>query len=173
METIEKHTGPNQGGVLPLIFAYVEDIEDIEYNIQTLAATVTLLSGKSWNYIYGTPDTIKVDDSEEEVEAGMQYTYSIQFMIPKDRATVEAMLFKLNNRGIVAVVADKNGTTRLYGDKDNPLRKISKSLRPAEFENFSGFAVTLSWKSGHPAFYLSTLRQTPFTSEEITNMSTL
>jgi hypothetical protein len=141
MTTIEKHDGGNIGGVLPVRFAFKEDITSITINASTLAATMLMKVEPGWNFLYATPDTIKVESDEEDLPAGMKYSYKITMMIPKDRATVEADLMQLNNRGMVIVAHDKNGIARLYGTIENPMRKLSKLNKPANLEEFNGWEL--------------------------------
>lgn len=156
MEDILKHTGSNIGGVNPVQYAAVEDISSITRNEETLITTVTLKSGKSWSYLYASPDSILVESTEEDTDAGTKYTYNIKMMVPKDRSGVEATLRQMNGRGFIVKVHDKNGVVRYFGEIGNPMRKSSKLLKPATVDSFNGWEVAFSGEFSRPAGYNAT-----------------
>ena len=102
--TILRHTLGNIGGVNPVQYIFKEDIASFIINPITLFASITLKSSCSWNYLYGSPESIQVEGKEEDSPAGMKYNYQIKMLIPKDRPDVEVILRNLKNLGRVPII---------------------------------------------------------------------
>jgi hypothetical protein len=165
MGSIKKYTGSNIGGINKIIYAYAEDIDLISYNENDLLAVISLKSGKSWNFLYGTEDTITISGEEEDTDAGIKYKYKIELLIPKDRPEVEIELFGLNDHGIIIKAMDKNGTCRLFGSIDNPMFKLGKLLWPGQVEGYNGYKLTLYAEFDQPAYYITGENQSDFIEE--------
>lgn len=153
MISIIRHTGSNIGGIIPFHFAFIEDILVIDYNKSTLNCAVTLTPDGEWNYIYGTDESIKLETDSQDTQAGTTYTYKFTHLIPKDRREVEASLRQMAGRGIVIVCSDKNGARRVYGNKENPMRCVSKLLKPADVPGYNGWEVSFYGTFSSPAGY--------------------
>ncbi len=158
MEDIFKHSGPNIGGINPVEFVFTEDVESITIDYNTLAGLITLLSGKEWQYLYGTDGTIQIECKEDDTDAGTKYTYQVKLLIPKDRADVEASLMRLKSKGLITKVHDKNGIIRLFGEIENPMKLSSKLLKPADVPGYNGWEVIISGQFSAPASYISVSR---------------
>ena len=78
-------------------------------------------------------------------------------MIPKDQVTVELALLEMNNRGMILLARNKNGTTRIFGTRDNPMRKKAKLSWPAEVKDYNGTRLTLFGEFHTPAGYIPSL----------------
>lgn len=154
MPDILKHSGTNIGGINKILYAFIEDIDNIAYNEATLIATITLKSGKLWNYLYGTEDTITFSGDEEETDAGTLYKYTADMMIPKDRSEVEIILQDLNDHGIIMKIMNKNGTCRVFGKEDHPIYKSGKLLWPGQVEGYNGYKLTFYKEFTEPAYFL-------------------
>jgi G3E family GTPase len=153
MAKIEKHTGENIGGMLPVWWAFASDISTQLIDRFTLRTTVTLVDGAKWSSMYSTPDTIELDSEESEKPAGTQYTYKMKCLIPQDRSDVELVLRRLANRGLIIWTKDKNGIIRIIGTKENPMKKVGKLKKPATVEGFNGWEITFTGDFSLPAFY--------------------
>jgi len=151
--TVLKHTNGNIGGVNPIQYIFKEDVQSFVINPSTLAGTLTLKPGRSWNYLYGSPDSIEVAGKEELQASGMKYSYDIKMMVPKDRPDVEMILMLLNYQHLIINVVDKNGVSRYYGTVDCPMRKISNLMKPATVEGYHGWQVVFSGQFALPAAY--------------------
>jgi hypothetical protein len=156
MEHISRHTGINIGGVNPVYFVFADEINT--FSVTTgLEATITLNEGKDWKHIYGTDGSIVIESKEEDTAAGIHYTYQVDIMIPKDRVDVEINLMEMSNRPVVFLAKDKNGTVRLFGRPENPMRKKAKLTWPAETEGFNGTKLSFSGSFSDPAAYVPSL----------------
>jgi len=153
MISIIRHNGSNIGGLKPFHFAFIEDVLTCDYNKSTLLCTITLNNNSVWNYIYGTDDSIKLDTDSQETSAGTTYTYKITHLIPKDRRDVEMNLRKMAGRGMIVVSQDKNGVSRVYGNKENPMRCLYKLLKPADVPGYNGWEVSFFGTFSEPAGY--------------------
>ena len=151
--TILRHTGGNIGGVNPVQYIFKEDIASFIINPITLHASITLKPSCSWNYLYGSPESIQVEGKEEDTPAGMKYNYQIKMLIPKDRPDVEVILRNLNNRHLIINVRDKNGVSRFFGTLDCPMKKTAKLIKPAVIEGYHGWEIMFSGDFTRPAAY--------------------
>jgi len=85
--------------------------------------------------------------------SGMKYVYKISMQVPKDRKEVELILRKMNNRGIIVLTQDKNGTMRLFGTPDCPMKKTAKLLIPKEPEGYNGYQIMFQGEFPQPALF--------------------
>jgi hypothetical protein len=154
MTNILKHTGSNIGGINPIQFIHAEEVSIISYNETDLTVSITLKSGKTWSYLYGTDGTIMIDHKEEESDAGLQHTYTIQFLVPKNRQDISSTLENNKGRPLIIKLQDKNGMIRLFGEIDNPMRLTSRELNPANVEEYDGYEVKIFGTFSHPAGYI-------------------
>jgi hypothetical protein len=153
MTNIVKHPAGNIAGLIPFWWVFASDISVQAIDKTSLACAITLVSGKKWDYLYGTNDTIELDSEETDKPAGTQYTYKLKCLVPKDRSTVETALREMERRGVVIHATDKNGVVRIFGTKDNPMRKASKLKKPSNVEGFNGWEVSFQGEFALPAFY--------------------
>jgi len=156
--TISRHDGINLGGVHQILWTFVEDVLSATFHKSNLLYIVNLKSGKSWNYLYTTPETIKVESEEKQTPAGIRYIYTVKALIPKDRSNVELILYQLQNRGLILKVLDKNGVTRVFGFPANPMKKTSKLTKSKEYEGFNGWEITFKGEFETPAGYALTMQ---------------
>jgi hypothetical protein len=151
--TVLRHTGGNIGGINPVQYVFKEDVESFSFSQDSLYAEIVLFNHASWNYLYGTPDTIQLEGKEEETPAGTKYTYQLKMLIPKDRIDVERILFQLNNRHLIINVIDKNGVSRCFGNLQSPMKKQGKLMKPTAVEGFHGWEVVFAGEFSEPAAY--------------------
>ena len=154
MGNISRHSGINLGGLNPINWIFREDVEAYTYDDSTLYCTVTPKTGKSWNSIYGTPETIQLESEQQDTPGGMKYLYKLKVLVPKDRIGVEAELFRMTSRRLILKVGDKNGTIRILGTLDIPMKLTSKLLKPAAMETFNGYELLFSGEFSRPAGFL-------------------
>jgi hypothetical protein len=151
--TILRHTGGNIGGMHPVQYIFKEDISAFNISIFSLTGSLTLKTGKSWNYLYGSPESIQIEGKEEATAAGTKYVYQLKMLIPKDRPDVELVLRNLNNRHLIINAIDKNGVSRYFGTPQSPMKKSGKLLKPANIEGYNGWEVVFIGEFDHPASY--------------------
>ena len=154
MGNISRHTGINIGGLNPVSWIFREDVAGFTFNETTLFCSVTLKTGKSWNSLYGTPETIQLESESQDTPSGMKYLYKLKKFVPKDRPEVESELLRMTNRRLILKVTDKNGTIRLLGTMDSPMKMTSKLLKPAALETFNGYELLFSGEFSGPAGFL-------------------
>ncbi len=162
MGNISRHTGINIGGLNSISWIFREDVGFFSFNVSTLNCLITPVSGKSWNAIYGTPETIQLESEQQDTPAGMKYSYKLKILVPKDRAPVETELYAMTGRRLILKSGDKNGTVRIFGTLDNPMKVTSKLLKPAVLEGFNGYEIIFAGEFSNPAaFYLEPNGQIP------------
>lgn len=154
MGDISRHTGINIGGLNPVSWIFREDSTGFTYNDTTLYCSVNLKSGKTWNYLYGTEETIQIESECIDTPGGMKYQYKLKILVPKDRAQVEAELFRMTGRRLIIQVTDKNGTIRLFGTMESPMKMTSKLLKPAPLEAFNGYELLFAGEFSRPAGFI-------------------
>ena len=154
MANILRHTGINIGGLNPVNWIFREDVASFTWNETTLFCSVTLKTGKSWSSIYGTPETMQLESEQQDTPGGMKYLYKLKILVPKDRIALEAELFRMTGRRLILKVGDKNGTIRILGTMDIPMKLTSKLLKPAAMETFNGYELLFSGEFSRPAGFL-------------------
>jgi hypothetical protein len=148
-----RHTNGNIGGINPVQYVFLEDVSVFNINGTTFNATIVLKAGRTWNYLYGSPESIQIEGKEEETPAGMKYSYQMKMLIPKDRVDVAATLHNLNNRHLIINARDKNGVSRYFGTLQCPMKKTGKLLKPAVVEGYNGWEIMFSGDFSFPAAY--------------------
>lgn len=162
MENILRPAGVNTGGVNPVQFVFADEVKSLVVS-EDLLATIVLNSGKSWKYIYATDGSIVLDTKEEDTLSGTKYTYQVDMLVPKDQVDVEVALMSMNNRGVILLAKNKNGTVRIFGEPANPMRKKGKLSWPAEVEGYNGTKLSFIGEFSSPAAYIPSLNsEIPF-----------
>ena len=154
MGNINRHTGINIGGLNPVSWIFREDVAGFTFNDTTLYCSVTPKTGKSWSSLYGTPETIQLESEQQDMPGGIKYIYKLKILVPKDRASVESELFRMTGRCLIVKVTDKNGTIRIFGTKDTPMKMTSKLLKPLVLEGFNGYDILFSGEFSKPAGFI-------------------
>jgi len=154
MANILRHTGINIGGLNPVSWIFREDVAGFTFNDTTLYCSVTPKTGKSWSSLYGTPETIQLESEQQDMPGGMKYIYKLKILVPKDRASVESELFRMTGRCLIVKVTDKNGTIRIFGTMDIPMKMTSKLLKPLVLEGFNGYDILFSGEFSKPAGFI-------------------
>ncbi len=161
--TVTRHENGNVGGISPVQYTFKEDIETFTLNVTTMIATIVFKIGKTWNYLYGSPESIQLEGKEEEAPAGMKYTYTLKMLIPKDRKEVEMVLQQLNQRHLIINAIDMNGVSRYFGNLVNPMRKTGKLQKPATVEGYNGWEIVFTGEFPIPAAYAPAVVSNPIT----------
>jgi len=154
MGNILRHSGINIGGLNPVSWIYPEDIAIFNTSDSSLYCLIVPKTGKSWNALYGTPETIQLESEQQDTPGGMKYLYKLKVLVPKDRITVEAELFRMTGRKLILKVGDKNGAIRILGTMKMPMKLTSKLLKPAALETFNGYELLFSGEFSGPAGFL-------------------
>lgn len=153
MGTIQRHTGINIGGLNSISWIFREDVGIFKLYPATLNCLITPKSGKSWNAVYGTPETIQLESEQQDTPAGIKYIYKMKILVPKDRAPVETELYAMTGRRLIVKSGDKNCTIRIFGTLDSPMKVTSKLLKPAVIEGFNGYELLFTGEFSTPAAY--------------------
>ena len=154
MGNISRHTGINLGGLNPASWIFVEDIASFNFSETTLNCLIVPKTGKAWNSLYGTPETIQLESEQQETPGGIKYLYKLKTLVPKDRKNVEAELMRMTGRRLILKVADKNGTIRIFGNMESPMKVTSKLLKPAALETFNGYELLFAGEFSKPAGFV-------------------
>jgi len=72
MGNISRHTGINIGGLNSISWIFREDVGIFSFNLSTLSCLIAPKLGKSWNAIYGTPETIQLESEQQDTPGGMK-----------------------------------------------------------------------------------------------------
>ncbi len=153
MGNILRHTGINIGGLNSISWIFREDVGIFNFNLSTLNCLISPKPGKSWNAIYGTPETIQLESEQQDTPAGVKYIYKVKSLVPKDRAPVESALYSMIGRRLILKSGDKNGIVRIFGTLDCPMKVTTKILKPAAIEGFNGYEILFIGEFFHPAAY--------------------
>lgn len=150
---ILKHTGQNIGGVNALNFAFHNHFESFSTDLFTMQVSYELSIGHQWYYMYGSPDTISIEEVEENTQAGLKYVYKIKLSVPKDSQVITKTLFSIAEKGIIIKAMNKNGEVRVYGTVDFPCRLLTKTRWPGSVGEFNGYEFVFHCELPHPAGY--------------------
>lgn len=153
MGNILRHTGINIGGLNPIGWIFKEDVDHFIVDLASLRCYIAPKPGKSWNAIYGTPETIQLESEQQDTAGGTKYVYKIKILVPKDRSQVEAELYAMTGRRLILKSQDKNGTIRIFGTLECPMKVSSKLLKGSAIEGFNGYELLFTGESAHPAAY--------------------
>ena len=153
MGNILRHNGINIGGLNSISWIFREDVGIFSFNLSTLNCLISPKLGKSWNAVYGTPETIQLESEQQDTPAGIKYVYKVKSLVPKDRAPVESELYSMIGRRLILKSGDKNGTVRIFGTMDCPMKVTTKILKPAAIEGFNGYELLFAGEFFHPAAY--------------------
>ncbi len=153
MGNISRHTGINIGGLNSISWIFRENVGIFSFNLPTISCLIAPKLGKSWNAIYGTPETTQLESEQQDTPGGLKYLYKLKVLIPKDRAPVETELYAMNGRRLILKSGDKNGTVRVFGTMDCPMKVTSKLIKPAAMEGFNGYELLFTGEFTHPAAY--------------------
>jgi len=154
MDTILRHQGTNIGGINSIFWIFSEDVQAFNMSWDTGYCSIGFVSGKNWNSLYGTPESMVLESDCLPMPGGMKFTYKIKVLVPKDRSDVEMILVKMTLRNLLVLAVDKNNTARVFGTKDNPMKMTYKLLKPALLEGFTGYEILFSGDFSSPcAFY--------------------
>ena len=153
MGNILRHSGINIGGLNSISWIFREDVGVFNFYLSSLNCQITPRPEKSWNEIYGTPETIQLESEQQDTPAGIKYSYKLKILVPKDRAPVESELYAMTGRRLIVRSGDKNGTVRIFGTMDCPMKVTSKLIKPAAMEGFNGYELLFAGEFFHPAAY--------------------
>ena len=154
MGNISRHSGINIGGIRSVAWIFREDVSVFSFNDLNLYCSVIPKIGGSWNSIYGTPETIQLESEQQDSPAGTKYLYKLKMLVPKDRAPVESELFRMTGRCLIINLTDKNGTIRIFGTMESPMKLTSKLMKPAAMETFNGYELLFAGEFTKPAGFL-------------------
>ena len=154
MGNIFRHTGINIGGLNPVSWIYREDVAIFSGSDSSLYCLVVPKPGKSWNALYGTPETIQLESEQQDTPGGMKYLYKLKMLVPKDRITVEDELFRMTGRQLIIKLTDKNGTIRILGTMESPMKLTNKLLKPAALETYNGYELLFTGEFSKPAGFV-------------------
>ena len=154
MGDIFRHSGINIGGIDSVSWIFKEDIQGLTLSDTTLYCTVILKTGKLWNSLYGSPETMLVETEHQDTPSGMKYLYKLKVLVPKDRPQVELELFRMIGCHLMVKVTDKNGTIRILGTMECPMKMTVKLLKPSAIEAFNGYELLFSGEFAKPAPFI-------------------
>jgi hypothetical protein len=98
-----------------------EDVASIpDVMLDQINTAITLNGGAVAFNIMATVGTVQWSETPQTVDGRLQYKSVFSFIIPKDRADVLNYAQHLNNRGVIAIVRDANGQSRLMGTVAEP-----------------------------------------------------
>lgn len=146
----------NIGGVNPLQYVFADEVKTFTL-FSNLTATIVLKDGVSWKYLYATDGSVSLEGKEEITSSGIRYSYQFDMLIPKDQMTVETALLGMNDRGMILLAKNKNGTVRVFGIPENPMRKKGKLSWPDQAQEYNGTKLTLFGEFSSPAGYIPSL----------------
>ena len=154
MGNIGRHTGINLGGINSVSWIYPEDVAIFNSSDSSLYCLIVPKTGKSWNSLYCTPETIQLESEQQDTPGGMKYLYKLKMLVPKDRITVEDELFRMTGRQLIIKLTDKNGTIRILGTMESPMKLTNKLLKPAALETYNGYELLFTGEFSKPAGFV-------------------
>jgi hypothetical protein len=127
-------------------FVETNEIESMTTGSEVLESQVILKTGKAWKACYLTAQARHRCDSASGA-AGLGYKHSLEGAFPGEDKDQVRGLMDLENRRLVVKIKYSDGTNRLLGDLENPVR-ISRKKE-------DGTQVLFSWESEYPLLFLT------------------
>lgn len=146
----------NAGGAPWFQIIAPSDIDSIPDKILNRISSAVVLNGGATAFnIKPVVGTVRWSEVPKEVEGRDSYTSVCSFVIAKDRVDVLEYSIHLYNKGVVAIVRDANGQSRLMGTANEPasFRRVNRTIGSAEGErNEHRYEIVIT--GGHPVpFY--------------------
>ena len=136
-----------------------EDVDTMPDTIlDQIGSAITLNGGATAFNIMATVGTVQWTEAPQQVDGRQMYRSVFSFIIPKDRADVLTYAKHLNNRGVIAIVRDANGQSRLMGTVDEPatFRLATRTLGNAEGQrNEHQYEIVLTSANPVPFYQVS------------------
>lgn len=111
----------NLGGLLEIRVARKSDFDAIPDPVDGIIyGDVTFKGGKGWSIWRVTQNTSEFSGRARDSQEGEYKTNSIDFVIPKDRATIRKMLQLAQDDEHIILYKDKNGNNKIFGTLDDP-----------------------------------------------------
>lgn len=107
--------------------------------------------------LYCTPGSMSMEEKEEFTKAGSYFQTSLSGFIPKDTEETQAVLNDLRGKSFVVLYIDGNGSYKLAGNKNYPLR-LSATHRTGQMEQqHSGYEILFSGKTRQRSVFVNAL----------------
>ena len=155
MDNINAFSGENLAGFELLEFAPVDNISDIpDQKDGEITSAISFLVISQMYTIYAKKGSIQFEEQSSSDKAGNYFNVTVRCVVPKLTSTQLANLQSMERRLYVVKAKDNNGTYRLIGTLEEPLRF---KYNPAQRENpgdVAGFTLEFFGKlSSSAPFY--------------------
>ena len=163
LQNIDSFSGDNLGSLLELKVIRKDEIDSMPAPSDgVIYGDIELKAGKAWATWNVTRSTPRHRASSKSSMEGDYESANLNFMIPKDQASVRRMLELAQEDEHVVLFKDANGQQKVFGNLDNPVRfrfshdsGAAHSQRNAYSCEFFSEGTTNSW------FYNGTIAAPP------------
>lgn len=145
---IPNDSGKNMGGNISLSVVLAKDVAHFEEEEGKI--NLGLWGGVIPHKVYFTYNSLGVATPQN----GSIYTINIHFRVPKDRPKLYASLLPYINKDVLLLVTDSNGTEKVYGSMECPLRLTIEPTPKNALEDYNGILIFSNGTDFAPGRYL-------------------
>ncbi len=151
---ISRLTGQNMGGLIHLQVARAADIVSINEAVNGVVyGEITFLEGKGFHTWYSTSQTMKLESSDRDSREGNYKLNRLPFIISKDRPAIKVILDNAILDEFVVLYKDANGTQKIFGTLDNPVRFAYSYDTSASHSGRNGYSCEFRYEGPDNIFF--------------------
>jgi hypothetical protein len=153
--------GQNMGGIVHLQVARAAEIVSIPEPIDsTIYGDITFTEGFGFSIWDVVPNLSEFEANTRTTEEGPSKQNSFKFFIPKDRATIKAMLDKAELDEFVVSYLDSNGSSKIYGLTYKPVR-FRYNHKTASYNGLAGYECEFYFEGPDNSYFYDGLTPAP------------
>ena len=154
---IIRSTQKSVGSITSLRYVLISDVSSFTTIMRFRPISLDEISLKNnvqWKKIYFTPETCSAESVSKDDDAGIFYTNSIEFEYHGENAETSNILEYLVNVPILVIATNLNGTERLFGTPQNPVKlRYNQKTEKTVMQN-TGYDVSISGNGIYPALFI-------------------
>jgi hypothetical protein len=160
---IEKSTKKNVGGIASLQFILTSEVDKfptlmkyqpINLNDIVLKSPPSGGTEGGWKAIYFTPETCTANSESKNDDAGNYYLNTIKFKHPCENDETSSQLEAIIDTPMLVLVRNLNGTVKLFGTPENPMRIQYDQQTDESVMKQTGYDIIISSAGIYPALFI-------------------
>ena len=159
MNELLKPDSNGYSGIKTLHFAYREDVDYITItmvdSLELPESNIVFKTGKDWNRLYFTPQTIAYDEKERETKGGKVIDFSIKYNYPGDEVAVTTLLESMRTRNYLLKLKDMNNNILLFGSLETPFNMNYRKVKGNNPSGAKHYEIEFFGTSLKSAIYLT------------------
>jgi hypothetical protein len=128
----------------------VSSVESVETSFTDHSRTINLISGQSWEEVYGTPGSMKFEEPVDNSSSGQIFKQKVSCLFPGLDSDNPISFDNIGNKRYIVRITYNNGIMLVIGSIENPAM-FSQNYTDEQ----GGRALVWSCNSPEPAFILN------------------